>query len=272
MTITPMENDVLNLTVDGTEVRLAYLRRSGRLPALVCLHGFGSTKEDYADLSLREEFRDRTLLFLDAPGFGASELRDPNALSILFLAAVTRAACDVLGIGAFHLSGHSMGGLTALLLAEGAPERVLSFFDIEGNLAPEDCFLSRQIVDHPSDTPEGFLDGFKERVRARAEYSSALYAAALDAKVQPASIAPVFKSMVDLSDNTDLMAIMASLPCPRAFVHGVQNRHLSYLGDLPSIGVEVIEIPHSAHFPMYSNPPALWAAMADFIARHEARP
>ena len=165
-----------------------------------------------------------------------------------------------------------MGGLTALLLAEGAPERVLSFFDIEGNLAPEDCFLSRQIVDHPSDTPEGFLDGFKERVRARAEYSSALYAAALDAKVQPASIAPVFKSMVDLSDNTDLMAIMASRPCPRAFVHGVQNRHLSYLGDLPSIGVEVIEIPHSAHFPMYSNPPALWAAMADFIARHEARP
>jgi len=76
--------------------------------------------------------------------------------------------------------------------------------------------------------------------------------------------------MVDLSDNTDLMGIMAGLNCPRALVYGVQNRHLSYLGGLPDIGVEVIEIAESGHFPMYSNPPALWAALADFLSRHEA--
>ncbi|WP_399476426.1 hypothetical protein [Streptomyces sp. TRM68367] len=46
-----------------------------------------------------------------------------------------------------------MGGLTALLLGHQQPDRVLSFVDIEGNVAPEDCFLSRQIVTHPRTTP-----------------------------------------------------------------------------------------------------------------------
>ncbi|MEM7378682.1 MAG: alpha/beta hydrolase, partial [Pseudomonadota bacterium] len=181
------------------------------------------------------------------------------------------AATDALRVDRFHLSGHSMGGLTALLLANANPERVLSFFDIEGNVAPEDCFLSRQIVDYPANSPEDFLAGFKARVRQRDEFSSALYVAALDCKVRSSSVAPIFRSMVDLSDKTDLMHMMARLQCPKAFVHGVQNRHLSYLDHLPAVGVEVIEIPDAGHFPMYSNPPALWRAMAGFLGRHEAR-
>jgi pimeloyl-ACP methyl ester carboxylesterase len=44
-----------------------------------------------------------------------------------------------LGIERFHLVGHSMGGLTALLLASQEPSPVLSFIDIEGNVAPQPC-------------------------------------------------------------------------------------------------------------------------------------
>lgn len=57
------------------------------------------------------------------------------------------------GIEHFHLVGHSMGGLTALMLAHEEPERVLSFVDIEGNVAPEDCFLSRKVITHPAARP-----------------------------------------------------------------------------------------------------------------------
>ncbi|MDN3685100.1 alpha/beta fold hydrolase [Vibrio sinaloensis] len=57
----------------------------------------------------------------------------------------------------FHLVGHSMGGLTALMLAQLIPERVLSFTDIEGNIAPEDCFLSRQIIEYDRESDEQFL-------------------------------------------------------------------------------------------------------------------
>ena len=76
--------------------------------------------------------------------------------------------------------------------------------------------------------------------------------------------------MVELSDNEPLMDIMGGLPCPRVFIYGEQNRHLSYLSELPGIGVEVVEISHAGHFPMYSNPPALWASMANFLKRSEA--
>ncbi|MEO1154616.1 MAG: alpha/beta hydrolase, partial [Pseudomonadota bacterium] len=148
-----MQAGTLDLTFAEGTVRLAYLHRAGTRPPLVCLHGFGSTKEDYADLSMRPEFRDRSLVFWDAPGCGASQLSTPHALSIPFLVKVALAACDALGIDRFHMSGHSMGGLTALLLAHDKPDRVLSFMNIEGNIAPEDCFLSRQIVEHAADTP-----------------------------------------------------------------------------------------------------------------------
>lgn len=264
-----MRSQTLDLTIDGVAVRLAALQQEGRQPPLVCLHGFGSTKEDYADLSLHGAFEDRSLIFWDAPGCGRSETSAPEALSIPFLVKVALAACDAFAIETFHLSGHSMGGLTALLLAHETPKRVLSFMNIEGNIAPEDCFLSRQILQHPAETPADFADGFRDRVRQRGEYSSALYAAGLPAKVRDTTFEPVFTSMVELSDTARLMEMFTGLSCPRCLIFGEQNRHLSYLDGLPKRGVEVIEIPHSAHFPMYSNPPALWAAMADFLKRHE---
>lgn len=263
-----MKAETLELTVQDRFVRLAYLRREGSRPPLLCLHGFGSTKEDYADLAIRADFADRDLLSWDAPGCGSSALSDPDAPAIPFQVTVLEAACAALGLDRFHICGHSMGGLTALLFAQANPERVVSFVNIEGNLAPEDCFLSRQIIEHPADTPEGFLKGFVERAKGRGEYGSALYATALPLKVRPTTFKPVFTSMVDLSDNSDLLGIMAALPFPRVFIHGEQNRHLSYLGALPGLGVEVVEIPDSGHFPMYSNPPALWSAMAAFL--HEA--
>lgn len=266
-----MQTETLEFSVRDQSVRLSYLRRSGARAPLVCLHGFGSTKEDYADLALHPDFADRDLVMWDAPGCGCSEIDRPDALSIPFLVDVATAACDLLGLERFHLSGHSMGGLTALLLANAHPGRVLSFIDIEGNVAPEDCFLSRQIVDHPAETAEVFLDGFIERVKKRPEYSSMLYAKALPLKVQPRICAPIFTSMVDLSDNAPLMDIMSRLPMPRLFIYGAQNSHLSYLPELLRHGVELAEIPNSGHFPMYSNPPALWAKMAEFLARREAR-
>lgn len=264
-----MESYAFSLNIDGVALQLFCLRRKGEGTPLVCLHGFGSTKEDYCDLALRPDFDGRDLVLLDTPGCGQSEISDPDTLSIPFLVKVVLAVCDQLGLRRFHLLGHSMGGLTGLMLAHQHRNRVLGFINIEGNVAPEDCFLSRQIMDHPADTPEAFLDGFVERVKMRQEYSIALYAHALRSKVRPSTVAPIFSSMVDLSDNMPLFGIFADLGCPRVFIYGEQNRQLSYLGDLPAIGVDVVEIPHSGHFPMYSNPPVLWAAIAEFLARHE---
>jgi pimeloyl-ACP methyl ester carboxylesterase len=77
----------------------------------------------------------------------------------------------------------------------------------------------------------------------------------------------VFESMVNLSDHGDLLTRFTSLPCPRMFMYGEQNATLSYLPTLRERGVELAEIPLSGHWPMYSNPVAMWTAIGNFFNR-----
>lgn len=264
-----VETQFHDLVVKGVRLRLAVFIREGIRVPLLLLHGFGSTKEDFADLALLPEFRDRTIIAYDAPGFGETRCSDYRALSIPFLQKTAERLIAIYGFDRFHLIGHSMGGLTGLLLAYHNPDAFLSFTSIEGNLASEDCFLSRQIYEYPSNNAAGFLTAFVERMRRAPSYSNALYAAGLPCKVHPESIAPIFRSMVELSDNGALLDKIAALPFPVMFVHGSENRSLSYLSTLRSHGVQVTEISNSGHFPMYANPQALWSQLAKFVVQSE---
>jgi len=257
----------VDLRISGVGLKVAAAGRDGGLAPLVFLHGFGSTKEDYLDIACQHAFTGRPFLAYDAPGCGETCCEDLSSISIPFLVKTAQAVLDHAGIRRFHLIGHSMGGLTALLLAHQEPDRVLSFIDIEGNLAPEDCFLSRQILTHPSHDDHGFLDHFTERARRSPSASSALYAASLRHKVRPGAVRGIFQSMVDLSDHGDLMAKFLALPCPRMFMYGEANSALSYLATLIADGVELAAIPHSGHWPMYANPVAMWERIAAFIHR-----
>ena len=49
-----------------------------------------------------------------------------------------------LGSPTVHLVGHSMGGVTALLLAERHRSLVRGVVDIDGNKSPDDCTFSSQ--------------------------------------------------------------------------------------------------------------------------------
>lgn len=259
------------LHLDGVDTSLSGIRRAGSGVPLVFLHGFGSTKEDYADIVHRTDLTGRPVLAWDSPGFGASTVSDPSRVTIAFLVEVTRALLDDAGYERVHLVGHSMGGLTALRFATDDPERIAGFVDIEGNLAPEDCFLSCQIIDHPRASPQEFLDDFRARVAASRFSASALFAAALPAKVTPGVVEPIFTSMVELSDHAPLLEDFLALPFPRMLMYGEQNVGLHYLSRLASHGVELAEIPACGHFPMYSNPVCMWERIAAFVNRVDHR-
>ncbi|WP_367375502.1 alpha/beta fold hydrolase [Pseudomonas lini] len=254
------------LTVEGVQLNIATLHRDGVLAPIVFLHGFGSTKEDYADIVQQAAFAGHPFVAYDAPGCGDSQCSDLSRISIPFLLKTALQVLEHFGIERFHLVGHSTGGLTALMLAHQCPDRVLSFVDIEGNIAPEDCFLSRQIVDYPADDPEVFFTAFIERARHAPAYASALYSASLRHKVRAGAVRGIFESMVDLSDNADLMGKFLGLQCPRMFMYGEQNASLSYLPHIQAQGVRLAPIAQCGHFPMYSNPIAMWQQIADFQA------
>jgi pimeloyl-ACP methyl ester carboxylesterase len=261
-------HQTLALEVNGASLELDTLVSHGRKPPVLFLHGFGSTKEDYADFAHIASLADGGFIAFDAPGFGRSMSSDLSCVSIEFLVEVADAVLERLEIEEFHLVGHSMGGLTALLLAQRAPDRVLSFVNIEGNLAPEDCFLSRQIIDNPADDPIVFLEELAARTHPAQEFSSALYAATVRSRVRPDVVRSVFESILNLSDHGDLLSRFTTLALPRLFMYGEQNAGLSYLPLLREHGVQLAEIPFSGHWPMYSNPVAMWAEIAAFYDLH----
>jgi pimeloyl-ACP methyl ester carboxylesterase len=259
------------LNVDGVELNVSALRCDGEKAPILFLHGFGSTKEDYADIQRHRALDQHGVLAFDAPGCGRTECADTGRITIPFLIKTAVATLEAEGIGRLHLVGHSMGGLTALMLASAHPDRVLSFCNIEGNIAPEDCFLSRQICDCPAEDPQAFPAGFIARASKAPAWSSPLYPAGLAHKVRPEAVRTIFTSKVDLSDNANLMDRFLGLPCPRMFMYGDPNASLSYLSEIAARGVELAGIPQCGHFPMNSNPPEMWRRLTRFLTDAQAR-
>lgn len=265
-TIRRLHRSTVPLTINGVHLEVSTMSRSGPGRPLVFLHGFGSTKEDYADVVHVDALDDRPVIAYDAPGCGASRCSDLSAVDVPFLVDVAETLLRRTGIDAeFDLVGHSLGGLTGLLLADRNPDRVTSFVNIEGNLAPEDCFLSRQVLDHAVDNAEEFLQDFIDRVWESKYAASALYAAGVAHKVQARAVAPIFTSMVHLSEHGDLMSKFLGLRARTTLMYGEQNRTLSYLPLLRDTHVDLAEIPQCGHFPMYSNPTAMWHCIVTFL-------
>ena len=258
-------NITQKLRVDGVELEISGFQRNGEKPTILFLHGFGSSKEDYADIQHHRDLDHHSVLAYDAPGCGMTICENPESVDISFLVKTALAMLDEMKIGNFHLVGHSMGGLTALMLASDIPERIVSFCSIEGNISPEDCFLSRQIYEYPAENPQAFMADFIDRASKAPAWSSPLYAASLSHKVRAKAVRSIFTSMVELSDNSGLMERFLKLPCPKMFMYGEQNSNLSYLSDIAAQGVELAEIPQCGHFPMYSNPPEMWRRLSEFI-------
>lgn len=255
----------LPLRVHGVNLKIASVRREGSGDPVVLLHGFGTSKEDYLDITHRHEFAARGFLAYDAPGCGATECGDLGAIDLPFLVETARAVLERAGIGRFHVVAQSTGALTALLLAHAEPGRVLSFVNIKGVLAPEDCVLSRESLHHRD--PGEYLFQLAERTRESSCYGGGLYAANLPNKVRRGAVAGYFRSMVELADHGGLLQKFLALPCPRMYLYGEQCAGLSYLPLLDANGVELAEIPHSGQLPMYSNPVATWRQIAEFHAR-----
>ena len=55
------------------------------------------------------------------------------------------------------------------------------------------------------------------------------------------------------------------------FVYGEANRDLPYLSALRRGELEVEEIPHSDHFPIYSNPQRFFAVLSSFLRKYGKR-
>jgi len=120
---------------DLAGLRVRYVRR-GRGPALILLHGLGSSIYTWADV-IPALARDHDVVAIDLPGFGGSDI--PDDLSSSVYPAAVLGLMDRLGISRATLVGNSLGGAVGIVLAARHPERVrrLVLIDSAGfNLEP----------------------------------------------------------------------------------------------------------------------------------------
>ena len=104
----------LSLTVDGPL----------DAPTLVLGHSLGSSHVMWDDVVAELVPRVRVVRY-DLPGHGGSPAAPvAGRLSMDQLVAALVRTLDAAGIGAFHLGGLSLGGLTALCVAEAVPHRI----------------------------------------------------------------------------------------------------------------------------------------------------
>jgi pimeloyl-ACP methyl ester carboxylesterase len=113
--------DVYRL-VDGVRLRV---RDTGprNAPAVILLHGFGSSLETWEPWALRLSARYRVIRF-DLPGFGLTGPDPTGDYTDRRSVAVIAALMDQLGLRRASLVGNSLGGRIAWTFAAARPDRV----------------------------------------------------------------------------------------------------------------------------------------------------
>lgn len=253
---------------------ISLLARDGAAPPALCLHGLGSTREDWAPVFQAPRAATRAFAAFDFPGSGRSPYRAEGALDVDHLVGLVERAVDRLDAPGVHLAGHSLGGLVALLAARRIGPAVRSLASIEGNLAPEDCDLFSRAASRYAREP--FEDRFLPWLHVEMERSDvpgdAAFAEGFRRNVTPRAFLDYARSIVDVCDTRPLLDMFLSLPMPRLYVRGERSRTPSYLPRLLASGVEVVTVPASGHFPLYANARFVAEAYARFLDRAEAVP
>jgi len=135
------------IDVDGLKV---YYKETGPqgAPALLLLHGFGSSLQAWDEWSLKLEQTYRVIR-LDLPGFGLTGASPANDYSEEKDLAILTHFADKLGLEKFSVVGHSMGGKMAWSLATSQPERVQALV----LMAPDGFPEAKDIGTKPYEVP-----------------------------------------------------------------------------------------------------------------------
>src|SRR5262249_13805737 len=136
------------LSLQGKHFELPYVFRRGTTgPAILWLHGLNGAKENFSGAFQSTALAHCDLLAFDFPGHGLAPFDPASCPDVSTIAELTQAIWQqVLRRPAFVVAT-SMGGLVAqLLFRRHGVSQLEGFINVEGNLAPEDCMFSRQVV------------------------------------------------------------------------------------------------------------------------------
>ena len=125
--------------------------------------------------------------------------------------------------------------------------------------------FTRRVVPHTLDTFPSLFDQMMSELRSSRFVGNQIIAHNMALNVDIRAYHAYSFETVKESDSGRLIEEFLSLPMPKLFLYGEQNRALSYLPRLRNSDVHVAEIPSAAHFLFYDNPVATYEAIGAFV-------
>jgi len=269
-------------TVDGH--RLRYVR-TGHGPAVVLVHGFGSSIYTWKDV-IPGLAADRQVVALDLPGFGLSDR--PADLTVEDLPRAVVGVMEVLGISRAVLVGNSMGGAAVALVAAVAPERcgALVLIDAAGfDMDPRDQPALVRVVLSPLGAMLARLPGKRlavELVLRQVLHDPRLVtdervAEYLRAARRPGSVAALRSLGASLRGRPGVVQdALARVRAPTLVVWGKEDDWIP-LRDAARFaaaiaGAKEMVIADAGHLPQEERPQELLRVLREFLRSVESRP
>lgn len=254
-------------TCEAKRINLHYLRTGGDKPPVILLHGLMTNGACWTPLARKLE-KDYDVIMPDARGHGNSSAPE-HGYGYDILAADVENLIDALGLTAPVVIGHSMGGMTAAVLASRNPKR------LRGLVLADPTFLTpqRQREVHESAIADQHLRILKRpkedlltEMRARhSRRSSEVIELFAQARFQTSMHA--FKVLTP--PNPDYMQLIKSLEIPSLLVVGDVGSvvSLEMATELAKLNqcLEVIQIKNAGHGVPYDQPERFSAVVQTFL-------
>jgi pimeloyl-ACP methyl ester carboxylesterase len=256
------ETRYISVRYNDKRIRIASSLRLMSDNLLLFMHGFGCTKESFAEAFSQESLKDFSICTFDFPGHGQSTVSDSSMYSMQSYADIANQLIDRLAPRRVFLACHSMGGAVGLIASQGRRD-IGCYVSVEGNMVAKDCGLVSRTTAAQSSTE--YLDGgYREflgqlRQSSRRDY---LAWARWCAQADPAALHQTARSLVEWSDSGKLLDWFRSLS-RKAYLYG-EDEDKQYL--LPRLAKEpVYSIANAGHFVMIDNPIRFYAVLADVL-------
>lgn len=259
----------------GETTLMPTIKRYGdtALPALVLLHGFLGSKEDWQAClpTLSQYFH---CICIDLPGHGENEQILPTPGFEALADTITHQVIN-LGYPQFHLLGYSLGGRVALHIAKFHPAALLSLMLESAHLGlcstrdkqtrlKHDQKWADKLASKPLRT---FLsEWYQQPVFAELNNDAREQLINIRSKNNPQALLHCFQSTsLGLQDNGE--KVLKQLHCPRYLLVGENDNKFSNLAEKwqQKIDLSVITIPNSGHNTHKAQPKMFAASVIQLL-------
>lgn len=195
---------------------------------VVLLHGFGGDRQTWVNIQTALAARKRSLAF-DLPGHGQA-LDWPQVGNAGIAAKAVAQSLEALELDRVHLTGHSMGGAVAVLVALRAPERIASLTLLApGGFGPE--INHRLLRRYAAATDQADVEILLEQFFGwEFKLPKHLAKSVAESRAKPGAAATLEAIADEIIDGTVQKTLprdaLADLPMPVKVIWGTQDRVL----------------------------------------------